>query len=213
MRNGSSRRGRDSGSLRISAGIRSFWVSQSGTAASRDLTSRFTGSPYFTQAGSASNYGEIRGWVGGARRRWNALVDAVALGPLAGVKRWLANVLTGRAGVFVFIGLSALVYGFLSPSFGLDANSAALFMGLLVGLGLITAAFDLPLRLYHGPLRRSAPWDCGFPAQTASRAVMLMLAPARRFTMSATAPGRSAPSIRKPCFFSLRVIPASRAVS
>jgi hypothetical protein len=106
-----------------------------------------------------SNYDEIRGWVGGARRRWNALVDAVALGPLARVKRWLANVLTGRAGVFVFIAMSALVYGFLSPSFGLDANSAALFLGLLVGLGLITAAFDLPLRLYHG--RRTKGHDRG----------------------------------------------------
>jgi ABC-2 type transport system permease protein len=33
---------------------------QSGTAASRDLTSRFTGSPYFTLAGAAGGYGEIR---------------------------------------------------------------------------------------------------------------------------------------------------------
>jgi heme exporter protein C len=46
--------------------------------------------------------------------------------------------------------LSALVYGFLSPSFGLDTNSLALFLGLLVGLAFITAAFDLPLRIYHG---------------------------------------------------------------
>jgi ABC-2 type transport system permease protein len=33
---------------------------QSGTAASRDLASKFTGSPYFTLAGAASDYGEIR---------------------------------------------------------------------------------------------------------------------------------------------------------
>lgn len=33
---------------------------QSGTAASRDLVSRFTGSPYFSLAGAAEDYGDIR---------------------------------------------------------------------------------------------------------------------------------------------------------
>jgi len=61
--------------------------------------------------------------------------------------------------VLIFLGLSALVYGFLSPTFGLDANSLALFLGLLVGLALITAAFDLPLRVYHR--RRSKEHDAG----------------------------------------------------
>jgi hypothetical protein len=59
----------------------------------------------------------------------------------------------------IFLGLSALVYGFLSPTFGFDTNSVALFLGLLVGLAFITAAFDLPLRIYHG--RTSKAHDRG----------------------------------------------------
>jgi hypothetical protein len=51
--------------------------------------------------------------------------------------------------------MSALVYGFLSPTFGLDSSSLALFLGLLVGLAAITAAFDLPLRIYHGSTSRA----------------------------------------------------------
>jgi len=106
-----------------------------------------------------ANYAEIQGWIGGLRRRWNALLDALAIGPLGGVRRGVGRALGGRFGVWIFLGLSALVYGFLSPSFGLDLNSLALFAGMLVGLALITAAFDLPLRFYHR--RRSAQHDAG----------------------------------------------------
>jgi hydrogenase-4 component B len=38
---------------------------------------------------------------------------------------------------------------------------------LLVTLLLVAFAFLLVRRLYHGRLRRAAPWDCGWPAQTA----------------------------------------------
>ena len=106
-----------------------------------------------------ANYAEIQGWIAGLRRRWNALLDALAIGPLGGVRRGVGRALGGRFGVWIFLGLSALVYGFLSPSFGLDLNSLALFAGMLVGLALITAAFDLPLRFYHR--RRSAQHDAG----------------------------------------------------
>jgi formate hydrogenlyase subunit 3/multisubunit Na+/H+ antiporter MnhD subunit len=34
-------------------------------------------------------------------------------------------------------------------------------------LALMAFAFVLVRRLYHGRVRRAAPWDCGFPAQTA----------------------------------------------
>ena len=106
-----------------------------------------------------ANYTEIQGWMAGLRNRWNGLLDALAIGPLGAVRRGIAPLLGGRLGVLVFLGLSALVYGFLSPSFGLDTESLALFAGLLVGLALITAAFDLPLRFYHG--RRSRKHDRG----------------------------------------------------
>jgi hypothetical protein len=102
-----------------------------------------------------ANYVEIQGWIAGLRRRWTALVDSVAKGPLGPVRRWIARMVAGRFGVWVFLGLSALVYGFLSPTFGLDANSLALFLGLLIGLAFITAAFDLPLRIYHGRTSRA----------------------------------------------------------
>jgi hypothetical protein len=106
-----------------------------------------------------ANYTEIQGWIAGLRRRWTALVDAVAKGPLGRVRAWIARLVAGRFGVWIFLGLSALVYGFLSPTFGLDSDSLALFLGLLVGLAFITAAFDLPLRVYHG--RTSKAHDRG----------------------------------------------------
>ena len=102
-----------------------------------------------------ANYFEIMGGIAGARRRWNSLLDRLMIGPLRFIRRGAARVASGRLGVLAFLGLSALVYGFLSPAFGLDTNSLALFLGLLVGLAFITAAFDLPLRIYHGRTSRA----------------------------------------------------------
>jgi hypothetical protein len=106
-----------------------------------------------------ANYSEIQGWFAWLRGRWNGLLDRLAIGPFGAVRRGIGRALMGRFGVLVFLALTALIYGFLSPTFGLDANSLALFLGLLVGLALITAAFDLPLRIYHG--RRSQKHDAG----------------------------------------------------
>jgi hypothetical protein len=106
-----------------------------------------------------ANYTEIKGWIAGMRERWNRTLDALAIGPLGSLRRWLGRRTGGRTGVFVFLALSALVYGFLSPTFGLNTSSLALFLGLLVGLTLITVAFDLPLRVYHR--RRSEAHDSG----------------------------------------------------
>ena len=46
------------------------------------------------------------------------------------------------------------------------ASYSPLFFLLGVGLGCLLA-FVVVRQLYHGRLRRSAPWDCGFPWQTA----------------------------------------------
>ena len=106
-----------------------------------------------------ANYTEIMGWIAGIKRRWTSLVDRISVGPLGAVRHFLGRLVTGRLSVLVFLGLSALVYSFLSPTFGFDTNSVALFLGLLVGLAFITAAFDLPLRIYHG--RTSKAHDRG----------------------------------------------------
>lgn len=106
-----------------------------------------------------ANYTEIQGWIAGAKGRWDALLSALAIGPLAGMRGGLGALLGGQFGLIIFLVLSALVYGFLSPSFGLDAGSLSLFLGMLLGLTLIVLAFDLPLRFYHR--RRSAERDGG----------------------------------------------------
>jgi hypothetical protein len=38
---------------------------------------------------------------------------------------------------------------------------------LLVTLSIVVVTFVLVRRFYHGRMRRAAPWDCGFPLQTA----------------------------------------------
>jgi len=106
-----------------------------------------------------ANYPEIQGWVAGVRSRWNGLLNTIAIGPLRPVRRALTRAMMGRFGVWIFLALSALIYGFLSPTFGLDSSSIALFLGLFIGLGMVTAAFDLPLRFYHR--RRSKERDAG----------------------------------------------------
>jgi hypothetical protein len=48
-------------------------------------------------------------------------------------------------GVGLFVGLTALLAGFLDPAFGLNAASMVTFIGMLLGLVIVLAAFDLPL--------------------------------------------------------------------
>ncbi|THF60292.1 hydrogenase 4 subunit B [Pseudothauera rhizosphaerae] len=55
---------------------------------------------------------------------------------------------------------------FLSPTSLGRASYGPLVFLLVVAFAVALTAW-LVHRLYHGRLRRSAPWDCGFPAQTA----------------------------------------------
>lgn len=66
-------------------------------------------------------------------------------------------------GVAVFIIATALLSGFLDPGFGLNAASAATFVGMLVGLALVLVAFELPSLLLY---RRRAIrfWPRALPA-------------------------------------------------
>ena len=64
----------------------------------------------------------------------------------------------GHAGAFVHglvvLGLSGVIYGFLSPDFGLNAKSVVLFASLVIGLGVVTYLVEggssLLARRLHG---------------------------------------------------------------
>lgn len=95
---------------------------------------------------------------------------------------WLAAlcVLLGLFPVFVLQALDQVNQSLLGASLGnhaaqwwsvvpLAANRAS-YSPLAFGVGIalcVSLAFLLVRRLYHGRVRRSAPWDCGFPGQTA----------------------------------------------
>jgi alpha-tubulin suppressor-like RCC1 family protein len=69
-------------------------------------------------------------------------------------------------GVGLFILLTALLSGFLDPAFGLNEPSIATFVGMLIGLAVVLAAFDLPLALLYR--RRSVDfWMRALPATVA----------------------------------------------
>jgi len=54
-----------------------------------------------------------------------------------------------RLGIATFIVLSAILYGFLSPSFGINSQSLASLAGILVGLFIVILTFELPIWITH----------------------------------------------------------------
>lgn len=76
-------------------------------------------------------------------RRWLRL-DRVG-SAVAGIGAFWAS----RPGVIAFTLLAAVLYGFLDPGFGPDLGSLATFMGMLLGIVLVTAAFAVPTVLAH----------------------------------------------------------------
>lgn len=106
-----------------------------------------------------ANHAEIMGWFAKLKSISRNIGRRITVGPLRPFSAFFGKTMTGGLGVWIFLALTALVYSFLSPSFGFDLNSLALFLGLLIGLAFITAAFDLPLRVYHR--RRSRARDVG----------------------------------------------------
>src|SRR5512135_248299 len=63
------------------------------------------------------------------------------------------------------LGNAATNWVFLAPVDTERASYSPLYF-LLAVLGVILLTSLLVRHLYHGRVRRSAPWDCGFPAQT-----------------------------------------------
>jgi hypothetical protein len=88
------------------------------------------------------NRAEISGWFarGGA-----------ALGRL---RNALSSFWRRPYGIALFVLISALLYGFLSPAFGIDAESVAAFIGIFGGLAVVIATFELPVYLTHRRIRR-----------------------------------------------------------
>ncbi|MBI5889625.1 MAG: hydrogenase 4 subunit B [Nitrosomonadales bacterium] len=101
--------------------------------------------------------------------------ECIGMGWLA-----LACVALGLAPVFVVHQLDLVAHSLIGANLGNAANnwifltpvdterasySPLYFLLAILGVMLLTTV--LVRRLYHGRLRRGAPWDCGFPAQTA----------------------------------------------
>ena len=83
------------------------------------------------------------------------LFPALGIGLLAPVTELLVGARLPEAGGWLLVPVSAA-----RASYG----PLIFFAGVAASVGL---AFVLVRRLYHGRLRRAAPWDCGFPWQTA----------------------------------------------
>jgi hypothetical protein len=125
----------------------------------------------------ARQFAKFRAWVGRTmadRRARQAVAPAVAPEPPVVVPPTLAaetppvlaqpvstelagpeaDAVTSRdvwrtpLGVLGFIVLSALLYSFLDPTFGLSINSLATFVGLAIGLLVILVAYGAPLVLF-----------------------------------------------------------------
>ena len=63
-------------------------------------------------------------------------------------------------GILVFLLVSALLYGLLDPTFGIDSGSLATFLGLALGMGAMLLAFGIPMFIGgrgHGLSARALP--------------------------------------------------------
>ena len=82
-----------------------------------------------------------------------AVIEVIDPIPFSLVGRGLAQ--SGRVGDWLL----------LAPVSAERASYSPLIL-FIVTLAVVLFTFVMVRRLYHGRLRRAAPWDCGFPAQT-----------------------------------------------
>ena len=103
-----------------------------------------------------SNREEIDGWVAAAGRRSRRLGAPFAAvgGAIGGVpgRRFLARPFR----LLFILGLTGIVYGFLSPDFKLDAGGLVLFGSIVLGVGFVTFLTEgggafLANRRFHAP--------------------------------------------------------------
>lgn len=82
-----------------------------------------------------ANYEEISGWVRRPRSGINRL------------KAWTAGIPKNVMFV-IFAAVGGVIYSFLDPSLGFDLKSAALVVGLIVSIAVVTLAVEIPIMLY-----------------------------------------------------------------
>ena len=103
-----------------------------------------------------SNRDEIDGWAAAAARRIHPVRAGLgrasgAVGRVPG-RRFVARPIR----LLIILGITGVVYGFLSPDFGLDAGSVVLFGSIVVGVGFVTFLTEgggalLASRRFHAP--------------------------------------------------------------
>ena len=102
-----------------------------------------------------ANADEIGSWF----RRLGRRLDRLRRGPRGGRGFWQRPL-----GIVAFLLLSAVLYALLDPSFGFDAHSLWLVLGLLAGLLITSLIFALPtaayrwVRFHERPAIRTLPW-------------------------------------------------------
>ncbi len=90
------------------------------------------------------NYAEVVGWFTRGGQVGVRIRDA------------LAGFWQRRSGLILFVALSALLYGFLSPQFGPTIESFAALIGILAGLAIVIGAFELPLLIFQRRMNKDA---------------------------------------------------------
>ncbi len=85
-----------------------------------------------------SNRAEIDGWLATAGRRARPFVAPFAAVGAAAGRVPGRRVVARPVRIAIVLGLTGLVYGFLSPDFGLDASSVILFGSIVLGIGFVT---------------------------------------------------------------------------
>jgi hypothetical protein len=108
-----------------------------------------------------ANYGEVSGWF----RRFRRSSSRAGSGLTSRIGAFFAT----PRGVAAFIGLAAVIYGFLDPAFGLNPESALTVVGIAAGLALLSLAGQLPSRIF-------AARRLGEPGRIRVRAAGLLVA-------------------------------------
>lgn len=87
-----------------------------------------------------ANYDEVSGWFRRFRRRVSGAGSA--LGARFG------DFFATRRGLAAFIGIAAVMYGFLNPGFGFNLESGAIVIGSWFGIVALIAVDQFPARVY-----------------------------------------------------------------
>lgn len=96
-----------------------------------------------------ANYARVSRPIRLARRRVRSLIRRPSVEAQPGGDADRHDVWWTRKGVAFFIVLTVVVSGYLDPAFGPNAASIPTFVGMLIGLVVVLAAFDLPSARFY----------------------------------------------------------------